>query len=198
MTSSAKASEKPLTPKQQRFVEEYLIDLNGTRAAIRAGYSQKTAFIIAYENLNKPYIVAAIAKAQDERSKRVHITQDDVLKEIAKLGFSNMLDYMSVNDSGLIFTDFSRLTRETAAAIQELVIDEYVEKDGDDLHPIKKTRFKIADKRGALELLGKHLGMFADKVDFNGSLEVVFVNNWRQREREPVAIEDQTGDDTVP
>ena len=79
-------AEKPfrdagkLTPRQARFVEEYLINLNATQAAIRAGYSKKTAFVIGYENLTKPYISAAIAEAQAKRLERVTVSQDDVVK----------------------------------------------------------------------------------------------------------------------
>ena len=75
---------KKLTPKQQRFVDEYLIDLNATQAAIRAGYSAKTAAVIGNENLIKPYIADAIAKAQAERSERTEISQDYVIKTIVE------------------------------------------------------------------------------------------------------------------
>ena len=69
-----------LTPKQQRFVDEYLIDLNATQAAIRAGYSEKTAYSIGDENLKKPEIKKAIEQAQKERQKRTLVTQDDVIR----------------------------------------------------------------------------------------------------------------------
>ena len=72
------------TPKQQRFVEEYLVDLNATQAAIRAGYSAKTAAEIGKENLIKPYIQAAIQAAQAKRSERVQCTQDSVLEGIIR------------------------------------------------------------------------------------------------------------------
>lgn len=77
-----------LTPKQKRFVQEYLVDLNATAAAIRAGYSKKTAEVIGYENLRKPQIETAINQAIQEREKRTKITQDMVLQETAKLAFS--------------------------------------------------------------------------------------------------------------
>jgi phage terminase small subunit len=77
-----------LTPKQQAFVDQYLVDLNATNAALRAGYSQKTAYSIGHENLNKPEIAAAVATAMAEREKRTHITQDRVLQELARLAFS--------------------------------------------------------------------------------------------------------------
>ena len=69
-----------LTDKQKRFVEEYLVDLNATQAAIRAGYSEKTAYSIGVENLRKPEIKKAIEKAQNERSERVLVTQEDVIR----------------------------------------------------------------------------------------------------------------------
>ena len=72
----------PLTPKQESFVEEYLIDLNATQAAIRSGYSEKTAHAIGQENLRKPIIAAEVARAQAERSARTNVTQDYVLESI--------------------------------------------------------------------------------------------------------------------
>ena len=71
---------KGLTPKQARFVEEYLLDLNATQACIRAGYSVKTANVIGPENLAKPCVAAAITAAQEERSKRTEIGQDEIVK----------------------------------------------------------------------------------------------------------------------
>ena len=69
-----------LTPKQHRFVEEYLVDINATQAAIRAGYSEKTANVTGPQNLVKPSIAGAVQKAFEERSKRVEVTQDDVIR----------------------------------------------------------------------------------------------------------------------
>jgi phage terminase small subunit len=71
-----------LTPKQHRFVDEYLIDLNATQAAIRAGYSERTAYSIGDENLKKPEIASVIQAAMDERSQRTEITADYVLTSI--------------------------------------------------------------------------------------------------------------------
>ena len=70
---------RKLTPRQARFVEEFLVDCNATQAAVRAGYSEKTAGVIGHENLSKPNIAAAIAKAQTERAEEVGITQADVV-----------------------------------------------------------------------------------------------------------------------
>lgn len=157
-----------LTSKQKRFVEEYLVDLNATQAAIRAGYSEHTAYAMGYENLRKPEIAAAIQEAQERRSQRTEITQDEVLKELAKLGFANMLDYIAVQEDGTAYVDLSKLTRDQAAAVQEVTVDTYVEGRGDDKVPVKRIRFKLADKRGSLELIGKHLGMFPSRHELSG------------------------------
>ena len=105
-----------LTPKQQRFVDEYLFDLNATQAAIRAGYSPHTARQIADENLSKPYISAIISKSMAERSRRTGITNDRVLQELARIGFANAEDIINL-DTGAVRTN---ATRDDTAAIQSV------------------------------------------------------------------------------
>lgn len=157
-----------LTAKQARFVDEYLIDLNATQAAIRAGYSKKTAGQIGDENLKKPQIKKAIEERQQKRSERTEITQDRVLQELAKIGFSNMLDYVNTTADGDLVTDFSTLTRDQAAAISEVTVEEYVEGKGDAARDVKRVKFKLGDKRAALVDMGRHLGMFKDKMEVTG------------------------------
>jgi phage terminase small subunit len=157
-----------LTAKQQRFVEEYLVDLNATQAAIRAGYSEKTARAIGCENLTKPDVQEAIEAAQLERSKRTEITADRVLSELGKLGFSNMMDYMRIGSNGDPFTDFSAITRDQAAAIAEVTVEDFKDGRGEDARDVRKIRFKLTDKRAALVDLGRHLGMFKDRIEHTG------------------------------
>jgi phage terminase small subunit len=160
---------KKLTPKQAAFVQEYLIDLNGTQAAIRAGYSGKNACIIGWENLRKPNIKDAIDQAKRERAERTKVTQDMVVSELAKLGFSNMLDYITPREDGLAYIDLSKLTRAQAACITEFNVEqESLNADKEGIVPVNKIRFKLADKKGPLELLGKHLKMFTDNVNIPG------------------------------
>ena len=158
-----------LTPKQQRFVDEYLIDLNATQAAIRAGYSPKTAGQIGEQNLKKLEIKKAIEQAQQERQKRTKITADSVLQELAKIGFANMLDYMSEHN-GQMHLDFSKLTRDQAAAISEYQTETVM--GGEERPDMLKTRFKLLDKRAALVDIGRHLGMFKDKIETSGEQSV--------------------------
>jgi len=156
-----------LTNKQRVFIAEYLVDFNATQAAIRAGYSEKTAGRIGQENLQKPDIAAAIDQALGERLKSLGVTSYRVLEELAGLGFSNMLDYIRIS-GGDAYIDLSNLTREQAAAIQEITSETYVDGRGEDAEFVKRTKFKLADKKSSLELLGKHLKLFTEKVEHSG------------------------------
>src|SRR6266508_6196013 len=90
-----------LTPKQARFVEEYLVDLNATRAAIRAGSSQHTARSVGAENLTKPDIAQAVAEAQRQQSERTQITADEVLRELALIAFEDVGEFLDYGSFGV-------------------------------------------------------------------------------------------------
>ena len=154
-----------MTPKQQRFVLEYLKDLNATQAAIRAGYSAKTAQVIGAENLAKPMVREAIEAAQAKHAANAGVTVDRIIEELAKIGFSNMLDYVTIGDNGEPFVDLSKLSREQAAAISEVMVEDFVDKRGEDARDVRRVKFKLHDKKAALVDLGKHLGMFKERVE---------------------------------
>ena len=118
--------------------------------------------------LTKANVRAAIDAAQRTRSERTEITQDQVLAELSKLGFANMSDYIRVTEDGDAYVDLSEMDRDKAAAISEVVIDEYTEGRGKAARQVKRVRFKLADKRGALVDIGKHLGMFKERVEHTG------------------------------
>lgn len=143
-----------LTKKQKLFVEEYLIDLNATQAAIRAGYSPETAKEIGCENLTKPNIRAHIDQAMAERSRRTGVTADRVINELAKIAFVNAVDVIDP-DTATVKDD---ALPEDTAAILSVKVKTFGE-DG------LEREIKMADKIKALELLGKHMGMFKEKVD---------------------------------
>ena len=143
-----------LSQKQRVFVQEYLVDLNASKAAVRAGYSKKTAFRIGAENMQKPAIKSAIQEYMEQREARTQIAADTVVIELAKIGFANMQDYFK---EGFSIRDIQALPREHAAAIQEVTIDETVTDDG---VTVRRVKFKLLDKRAALVELGKHLGIF--------------------------------------
>jgi phage terminase small subunit len=156
-----------LTPKQQKFVEEYLIDLNATQAAIRAGYSETSAGVIGCENLTKPYIQAAIADRRREMMEKTGVTPERVIEELAKLGFANMQDFLKVTSDGDPHFDLSELTREQAAALAEVTVEDFKDGRGEDARDVRRIKFKLADKRSALVDIGKHMGMFKDRTDVN-------------------------------
>lgn len=154
-----------LTPKQQKFVQEYLIDLNATQAAIRAGYAATGAAVEGVRLLRKAKIQEALANAQKNLAKETGITAERVLRELALLGFANMADYMRVGAEGDAVLDFSRLTREQAAALAEVTVEDFKDGRGEDARDVRRIKFKLADKRAALVDIGKHLGMFIDRKE---------------------------------
>lgn len=163
----------PLKPKQRRFCEEYLIDLNGSAAAIRAGYSKKTSRIIAFELLTKPNILAYIQKLKEKRSERTEITADMVVAELAKIGFSNVQDY--IRDGNLI-QDLSKIDSKQAAAVSS--IKKSITHFGSEKTEGTKevVEFKLWDKVAALEKIGRHLGIF-EKDNAQSKPEVVIKQN---------------------
>ena len=155
-----------LTDKQKRFVEEYLIDLNATQAAIRAGYSVKTANEQGNQNLAKLSIQQAIAERMAERSRRTGVNQDRVVLELAKIAFVNIRDVVNDDAEILINADEADL-----AAVESLKVKIIPTKSGE--NGIERE-VKLSSKLKALELLGKHLGMWNDKLDVNLNVPVLF------------------------
>lgn len=154
-----------LTEKQQRFIDEYLIDLNATQAAIRAGYSVKTAREQASQNLTKLNIQQEISEKMAERSKRTGVNQDRIVLELAKIAFVNAADVIDSDDA----TIKAGATADDTAAIQSVKVKVIPTKEGEGV----EREIRLNDKLKALELLGKHLGMWNDKLDVNLNIPVV-------------------------
>lgn len=153
-----------MTKKQKRFVEEYLIDLNATQAAIRAGYSPNTAKSIASELLDRPDVSDAVNKAIADRSKRTGINQDRVVQELAKIAFVNIRDVVDTEDATVLDT----ATNEDTACIESVRVKVFPTKDGEGI----EREIKLSSKMKALELLGKHLGMFSDKLKVDADMDI--------------------------
>jgi phage terminase small subunit len=163
-----RGTPKKLAPKRARFAAEYLIDLNGTQAAIRAGFAPQSANRRAYEMLQDPRVQVLVQAGREKAAKRAEIRLDDIVAEASKIAFANMADYMTAGKDGDAFLDFSKLTREQAAALQELTVDDYVEGRGDNQRKVKRVKFRLGDKLEALIALGKHLGGFGSKLEISG------------------------------
>lgn len=154
-----------MTKKQERFVEEYLIDLNATQAAIRAGYSPKTANEQASRMLANVSIQAEISRAMAERSKRTGINQDRILQELARIGFAKLTDIVDP-DTGRIRYD---ATDDDLACIQSIKV-----KPGEFG---TEREVKLYDKKSVLIELGKHQGMFRGNAGTGQDEGVVIVND---------------------
>jgi phage terminase small subunit len=157
-------AERKLTPKQQKFVAEYLIDLNATQAAIRAGYSARTARNIANELLTKPHIQAELQKRRGKIEKKLEISQEAVISELAAIIQANGADYakiVSTKDyTHVEFTPTDELSPDKLKAIASIKESQ------------NGMEVKLQDKLRAIELLGKFLGWFekSDSSDNGPSL----------------------------
>ena len=154
-----------LTEKQQRFVDEYLIDLNATQAAIRAGYSVKRASEIGYQLLQKTTVQQAISEKMAERSKRTGINQDRILMELARIALLNSANVVNYEDA----TIKEDALPDDLAAVASVKVKRFPTKDGGE--GIERE-IKFCDKVRALELAGKHVGMFKDKLELSGGLAI--------------------------
>lgn len=158
-----------LAEKQRLFVEEYLIDLNATQAAIRAGYSPRTAQEQGSRLLSNAMVRACVDKALAERSKRTGVNAERVVRELAKLGFVNAADVINFREA----TVLSDAESEDLAAIASVKVKVIPTEDGD----IVEREVKMYDKTKALELLGRHLGLFDDKLTVQGAVPVQIIDN---------------------
>ena len=152
-----------LNEKQKRFVSEYIIDLNAKQAAIRAGYSPKTAEVQASRLLSLVKVQTEITKAMEDREKRTGITQDRVLAELSAIAFAKATDYVEVDEDGFVkIKPTVGLTDEQKSAIAGI-------KKG-----ANGIEIKLVDKTKALEMLSRHLGLFNDKLNVNvESVEII-------------------------
>lgn len=140
---------RPLSDKQRIFVEEYLVDLNATQAAIRAGYSERTASRIGPQLLGKNWVREAIEKAQAKRARRVEVTQDYVINNLVEIVERTMQRAPVLDRKG------EQVTDEEGRAV---------------------WTFDAKNANRALELLGKHLGIFSDRVqnEISGGLSITW------------------------
>ena len=179
------ARKRKLQDRQKKFADEYLIDLNVTQAAIRAGYTENYAHTNASKLLQNPLVAEYIQKRQQDRIERTEITQDMVLKELAIIAFANATDYVKVVEKEAIVEtmdggqvpvldkDGNPVMYKT---VEPVLTSELTEDQRKALNIIKRGRdgfeVKPYDKVRALELLGKHLGMFTEKVDVSGEIAI--------------------------
>lgn len=165
-----------LTAKQEAAARKYM-ECRNKSEAYRFAYNtdrmkDKTVHERACVLFKVDKVRARVEELQAEAAERNDITVDRVLSELALLGFANMEDYIRISKDGDPYVDLSEMTREQAAAISEIAVDDYVEGRGENTRAVKKVRVKFHDKKGALVDIGKYLGMFKDVLDHTGNITV--------------------------
>lgn len=172
-TRKTKLVTNELDSREFRFVELYAVGTrhtvdNAYRSAVQAGYSPETATTHApvwvrdpstMKDHPKPWVYNAIQRRRQELRDKLRMSNDDIVAEIEKLAGANLLDVTGITSQGDPYVDLTNLDAETAAAITEFTVDDYTEGRGEDARDVKRVRIKLADKRGALDLLSKIRGM---------------------------------------
>lgn len=165
-----KLNEFGLTPNQERFCQEYVVDLNGLKAAVRSGYSEKTAAQQASRLLINVKVTARIQSLADARAERVQVNADTVLTNLLKLATSDLRKLFGV-DGNLL--PVSQWPDDVALAVSAVEIEELFEGFGEERQHIGYTKkVKLWDKVRSLEALGKHLQLFTEKLQVEHTIKL--------------------------
>jgi phage terminase small subunit len=154
------AMDMKLSPKQAMFVKEYLVDFNATQAAIRAGYSERTARAQGQRLLTKVDIHDAIEKAGQKRANKLDVTVERIVLELARIAFADPGEIIQVVNGRVVVKDTSELTEDQRRVVAEVTQTDTM--NGGSL------KVKLHDKQKALELLGRYQGMFIDRHEHSG------------------------------
>lgn len=158
--------------RHEEFCQQYLVDLNITKATKRAKYSKKTARTIGSKLLTRIDIQDRIAELKKEREERTKVTQDRVVRELALIGFSDLANYIDIdpNTGAIRAKGFEEMPAEESRALQSIKEDRVIKEDakGDKVTVYDKVSFKTHDKIRALEILARHLGMLVERHEVTG------------------------------
>jgi phage terminase small subunit len=180
-------------------VEQYLIDLNATQAAIRAGYSAKSARTDGPRMLSNAVISEAVAELVEERSKRAQLSADQIIEELSKLAFVNMDDYMRVGENGDPFVDLTAATRAHKAGLIAFECHDYKDGRGEDARDVRKVSIKINPaKFAALVKLGEHVGLFGKNDPGKGTEGGIDLAELAAREQMRIEKLDEIADRYLP
>lgn len=187
-----------LDADERRFLDEYVIDHNIVAAVARSDFAGPTE---ARVTLSKPcarvYVEATMDKIHASRAGKV--TVERVISELAAVGFANLGDFFKPGYDGDPFVDFSALTREQTAALQEITVDDYVDGRGENTRSVKKIKFKLHDKPDALhKLLAYALMMRQDQDDIEVPFTVNFQGAAAGRIADQRALPEAPSDDPLP
>lgn len=168
-----------LNPKQSLFCKEYIVDLNATQAAIRAGYSEKTAGQIGDENLKKPKIAEEIERLKAERVERVEVNADEVLRELVRISQSDIRKVFAEDGS---LKPMSEWPDAIAACVASVEVDEIFDYEGSGKNRTKvlvgyTKKVKFWDKNKSLEMLGRHMKLFGNDDDGKKGPNTILIQN---------------------
>jgi phage terminase small subunit len=179
-----------LSLRYQRFVAEYLIDGNGTRSAIAAGFAKIGAHVTASRLLRYPKIQAAMAEAREKLTKKYDLSRERIATELAKCGYANMEDYYRKTKDGDPYLDWSNLTRDQAAALSEVTVEDFIDGRGKEARAVKRVKFRMVDKRAALDSLARLQGYVRNRFEVTGRegeelqfVKIYIPDNQRSRRR---------------
>lgn len=170
--AKTKVNDCGLTPRQERFVVEYCVDRNGQRAAIAAGYSKKVASVTASKLLNKPLVIAAIMKVNSRDEKKLELTRERVLAELAKGLFRDPVGME--NAEGFVVTSLREIPPELRTIIDGFKVTQQLADDGEGNYvPVsQKIEVKLVPKASMTDMAMKHLGAYAaEKQETKMSLD---------------------------
>jgi phage terminase small subunit len=187
MAGKSSRSKGALSAKEKIFVAEYMIDENGTRAAIAAGYARKSAHVTASRLLKSPKIKAHLVKKEEKRLERLEISADRVLQETARLAF---LDPRKLYHPDGRLKQITELDDHTAAAIAGIDVEDVYE-DHEYVGQVKKIKF--ADKGANLQRLGNHLKLFTTKVEHSGTVKLETMDDAELKDRLKKALAELNG-----
>lgn len=157
--------------RHELFAQEVAKGAGQGEAYVLAGYKENDGN--ASTLADRPEIEARIKEIKRIGAEKAGVTIQRVTEELSKIGFCNMADYMKSGPDGDPYLDFSAITRDQAAALSEVTVEDFKDGRGADARDVRRVKFKLSDKRAALVDLGKHLGMFKDETRHSGSIHVV-------------------------
>ena len=177
-TTGYEAALARLEPKQARFVTEYLVDLNATQAAIRAGYSKKGAAVQGVRLLTNAKVSEAVRLGVEKRAAKVEITADFVLGQMLKFASADHAELYNADGS---LKNIHDIPKDVRMAIQSLEIEQ--RREGEDGPLVTTKKVKLVDKKGSNEILMKYLGLLKENVHITGNLRYAAISDAELEQR---------------
>lgn len=195
--SPAIPTKRPFTARQQAFIDNYVVSKNASDAALKAGYSEKTAGAGGHQALKNIEIRAEIDRRLAAQAEKLEITADRIRSNLADIANGSVAHFIKIQPDGTPVVDFSGMTPQTAAALASVTVEEF--KDGrSDKREVRRIKFSMADRVKANELLGRHFGLFAEQFEHKHTHEHTLIGHLLleidAESRGPVVVEHEKGE----